>query len=45
MINIDKYESIVTHWITLHIHDNKVRYFDSSGAAQTPKEIKKIHRD
>ena len=29
IINIDEYKSIRTHWITLCLNDDNVRYFDS----------------
>ena len=45
VINLDKYESIGTHWIGLHVNDNNRRascnaiYFDSFGVEHIPKEI------
>ena len=39
VINLDEYESIETHWITLYVHDNNVTYFDCFGVEHTPKEI------
>ena len=40
--NLDKYESIDTHWIVLYVNDNNVTYFDSFGVKRIPKEIKKF---
>ena len=42
VINLDKYKSIGTHWIALHVNDNNVTYFDSFGVEHIPKEIKKF---
>ena len=42
IINLDEYESVETHWIALCGNDNNVTYFDSFGAEQIPKEIKKF---
>ena len=42
LINLDKYKSIGTHWITLYINGDNVTYFDSFGVEHTPKDIKKI---
>ena len=39
VINLDEYESIETHWITLYVHDNNVNYFDSFGVEHIPKEV------
>ena len=39
IINLDEYEWIGTHWITLYVHVSKLRYFDSFGAEHIPKEI------
>ena len=41
IIKLDKYESIVTHWIALYVNDNDVTCFDSSGVEHIQKEIKK----
>ena len=32
VINLDKYESIETHWIALCVNDNNLTYFNSFGA-------------
>ena len=40
MINLDKYKSIVTHWIALYVNGDNVIYFDSIGVERIPKEIK-----
>ena len=43
--NFDKYESIGTHWLALHVNGNNKRasyeaiYFDSFGVEHIPKEI------
>ena len=42
VINLDDYKSIWTHWITLYVNDNNIRYFDSFGVEHIPKEIKKV---
>ena len=42
IINLDEYESIVTHWIALYVNDNNVTYFDSFGVEHILKEIKKF---
>ena len=51
LINLDKYHSIGTHWITLYVKDNNRRasydaiYFDSFEVVHTPTEIKKFIRN
>ena len=42
VINLDDYESIVTHWIALYVNDNNVTDFDSFGVEHVLKEIKKF---
>ena len=42
VINLDEYESIITHWRALFTNSGNVRYFDSFGAEYIPKENKKI---
>ena len=42
VINLDKYENIGTHWISLFVKGNKVIYFDSFGIEHIPKEINKF---
>ena len=42
IINLDKFKSIVTHWIALYVSDNEIKYFYSFGVEHIPKEIKKI---
>ena len=42
MLNLDGYESIGTHWITLYVNAESVTYFDSFGVEHIPKEIKKL---
>ena len=39
VINLDKYESIGTHWIALYVNANNILYFDSFGVEHFPKEI------
>ena len=39
---IIEYESIRTHWIALHVSNNKVTYFHSFGIEHIPKEIEKL---
>ena len=38
-INLDKYESVGTHWIALYVNDKNVAYFDSFWVEHIPKEI------
>ena len=42
VINRDKYKSIGTNWIALYVKSNNMKYFDSLGVEQIPKEIKKF---
>ena len=42
VINLDKYKSIGTNWIALYVKSNNMKYFDSLGVEQIPKEIKKF---
>ena len=47
VINLDKFESVVTHWIALYVNGNKRTsydeiYFDSFGVGHIPKEIRKF---
>ena len=42
IIDLDKYESIGTHWIDLHVNAENVTYFDSFGVKHIPKKIKKL---
>ena len=42
MINLDKYDSIETHWIALYVIDNNVTYFDSFRVEHIPKELRKF---
>ena len=44
MTNLDKYESIGTHWLALCVNDN-VTYFDSFGVKHIPKEIGKFNEN
>ena len=40
--NLDKYDSIETHWIALHVNDENVTYFDSFGIEHILKEVTKF---
>ena len=40
IINLDKYKSIVTHWIALYVNAENVTYFDSFGVKLILKEIR-----
>ena len=40
VINLDEYSDIGTHWVTLHVMNNNVTYFDSFGVEHISKEIK-----
>ena len=42
IINLDKFESIGTHWIALDVNAENVTYFDSFGVEYIPKEIRKF---
>ena len=42
IINLDEYESIVTHWVTLYVNAKNVTYFDSFGVEHIPKKIRNI---
>ena len=39
VINLDKFKSIGTHWITLHVNRKNVIYFNNFGVEHIPKEI------
>ena len=39
IVNLDEYSDIRTHWVTLHVQNNAVTYFDPFGIEHTPKEI------
>ena len=39
IINLDEYEPIETHWITLYVNAKNVTYYDSFGVAHVSKEI------
>ena len=45
VINLDEYESIVTHWIALYMNVNNIIYFDSFLVEHIPKEIKNLIGD
>ena len=40
--NLDKYESIGTHWIALYVNTENVTYFDSFGVEHILEEIRKF---
>ena len=40
VINLEKYESIGTHWIALYVNGNKIIYFDSLWVEHITKETK-----
>ena len=42
IINLDEYENMGTHWVSLFVKANKVIYFDSFGIEHIPKEINKF---
>ena len=42
VINLDEYTDIGTHCVALHVKNNDVTYFDSSGMEHIPNEIKKF---
>ena len=42
IINLDEYESIETHWITLYVNDNNVTYFYNFGVENIPKKVRTI---
>ena len=42
VINLDQFKSIGTHWITLYVNGNNVRYFDSFGVEHIAKKVKKF---
>ena len=44
VINLDEYENIGTHWVSLFVKTNEVIYFDSFGVEHIPKEINKCIR-
>ena len=41
-INLDEFNSIETHWITLYVNVNNIIYFSSFEIEYIPKEIKKF---
>ena len=46
VINLDEYKSVGTHWISLYVNGDNVKYFDSNitcfGVECFPKEITKL---
>ena len=45
IINLDEYESIGTHWISLYVHAKNVWCFDSFRVEHIPEEIRKFIRN
>ena len=45
VINLDEFKSTGTHRIDLCVNAENVKYFDSSGVKNIPKEIKKFIRN
>ena len=45
VINLDEYESVVTHWIALYMNVNNITYFDSFLVEHILKEIKNLIGD
>ena len=43
--NLDQYESVGTHQITLNVNAKNVTYFDSFGVEHIPREIRKFIRN
>ena len=41
-MNLDEFNSIETHWITLYVNVNNIIYFSSFEIEYIPKEIKKF---
>ena len=42
IINLDEYESIGTHWISLYVNAENITYFDSLGVEKILKQIRKL---
>lgn len=42
VVSLDEFKSIGTHWISLHVNGNNLRYLDSFGVKHISTEIKKI---
>ena len=42
VINLDEYENMGTHWVSLFVKTDEVIYFDSFGVEHIPKEINKF---
>ena len=45
MINLDKCESIVTHWIVLYVSSENLIYFNGFEVKHIPKKIRKFVRN
>ena len=41
VVSLDEFKSIGTHWISLHVNGNNLRYLDSFGVKHISTEIKK----
>ena len=44
VINLDEYENMGTHWVSLFVKPKYTVYFDSFGVEHIPKEINKFIR-
>ena len=42
IINLDLYESLGSHWITLYANAENITYFDSFRVEHIPKEIRRF---
>ena len=42
IINLDLYESLGSHWITLYVNAENITYFDSFRVEHIPKEIRRF---
>ena len=42
IINLDLYESLGSHWITLYVNAENITYFDSFRVEHIPKEIRRL---
>ena len=43
IINLDEYSDIGTYWVSLHVKNNDITYFDNFGVEHIPKEIIKFN--
>ena len=42
IVNLDLYESLGSHWITLYVNAENITYFDSFRVEHIPKEIRRF---